>query len=233
MKAVKQGFETVDWAVPLNGQEALTIGLHASESTPAGMVWVPGITELGTSQTNPAAAPQKASGFWLDRYEVTNREFKEFVDKGGYQNREYWKEPFVKEGGPLTWEQAMAEFRDATGRPGPFTWQLGNYNEGEADFPVGGISWYEAAAYAEFAGKSLPSVYHWYRAADVGSPLADILSFSNFAGKGPAPRGTYQGLGRFGNYDMAGNVQEWVSNAADDRRYCSAARGTRPRISSD
>ena len=87
---------------------------------------------------------------------MTNREFKEFVDKGGYQRREYWKHAFTKEGKALTWEQAMAEFRDATGRPAPAAWQLGTYKEGQADFPVGGVSRYKAAAYAEFAGKSLP-----------------------------------------------------------------------------
>ena len=220
VRAVKQGFETVEWAVLLGHifQEVLTIELHATESTPAGMVWVPGITALGTSQTIPANAPDKTSAFWLDRNEVTNREFKEFVDKRGYEKREYWKEPFVKEGKALTWEQAMAEFRDPTGRRGPAAWQFGSYKEGEADFPVGGVSWYEAAAYAEFAGKSLPTVYHWYRAAAIG-PVSDILNFSNFAGRGPARTEMYRGLGRFGNYDMAGNVQEWVSNAAGQLRY--------------
>ena len=208
IRAVKPGFEPVEWAVPLgsNLTRALTIELHTTESTPAGMVWVPGITELGPIQTNPASAPEKTSAFWLDRNEVTNREFKEFVDKGGYQRREYWKHAFTKEGKALTWEQAMAEFRDATGRPAPAAWQLGTYKEGQADFPVGGVSWYEAAAYAEFAGKSLPTVYHWFRAAAIG-PLSDILNFSNFAGQGPAQAATNRGLGRFGTYDMAGNLQ--------------------------
>src|SRR4030095_1299203 len=97
---------------------------------------------------------------------VTNRQFKEFLDRGGYRTRDYWKHPFVNERRTLTWEQAMAEFRDATGRPGPATWQLGTYPDGRADFPVNGVSWYEAAAYAEFAGKSLPTVDHWFRAAN-------------------------------------------------------------------
>jgi pimeloyl-ACP methyl ester carboxylesterase len=80
------------------------------------------------------------------------------------------------------------------------------------------VSWYEAAAYAAFAGKSLPTMYHWYRAANLGR-FADILTVSNFSGKGPAPVGSHKGLGPFGTYDMAGNVKEWCSNETDNRRF--------------
>ena len=76
------------------------------------------------------------------------------------------------------------------------------------------MSWYEAAAYAAFAGKSLPTIYHWYRAAGLGR-FADILTVSNFSGKGPAPVGSYGGLGPFGTYDMAGNVKEWCWTETD------------------
>jgi len=62
----------------------------------------------------------------VDKFEVTNRQFKEFADAGGYQKRDYWKEPFVKDGKSLTWEQAMAEFHNTTGRPGPSTWEAGS-----------------------------------------------------------------------------------------------------------
>ena len=89
--------------------------------------------------------------FWMDRYEVTNREFKRFVDAGGYRERKYWKESF----------DLAERLRDKTGRPGPATWELGTFPEGQADYPVSGVSWYEAAAYAEFAGKRLPTVFHW------------------------------------------------------------------------
>jgi len=135
------------------------------------------------------------------------------VDHGGYQKREYWKEPFRSGGRLLTWEQAMSQFRDATGRPGPSTWRLSDYPEGQADFPVGGVSWYEAAAYAEFAGKSLPTFYHWAYAGDTG-PFSDAVNLGNFSGLGPAAGGKYRSLGPFGTLDMAGNVQEWVHNAS-------------------
>src|SRR5712671_5691533 len=123
--------------------------------------------------------------FLIDRFEVTNREFKAFVDQGGYRKRDYWRQPFVEGARSVPWQEAVERFRDATRRPGPATWTSGTYPAGQADFPVGGVSWYEAAAYAVFAGKSLPTIYHWYRAADLGR-FADILAVSNFSGKSVA-----------------------------------------------
>jgi hypothetical protein len=177
------------------------------------MVRVPG----GSFQYR-GSQPVTLAGYWLDKYEVTNRQFKEFVDRGGYQKKDHWKEPFVREGRTLSWEEAMAEFKDSTGRPGPSTWELGAYPEGHGDYPVNGVSWYEAAAYAAFAGKSLPTIYHWYNAAGIGI-FSDILKLSNFDGKGPTPAGSHRGLTPWGAYDMAGNVKEWCWNAAGDRRH--------------
>jgi eukaryotic-like serine/threonine-protein kinase len=167
--------------------------------------------------------------FDMDRFEVTNREYQKFVDEGGYQKREYWKEKFIKDGTELSWEQAMDLFRDPTGRPGPSTWQAGHSPEGQAEFPVSGVSWYEASAYAAFVGKSLPALGEWFKAAP-----ADTARYtsnqSNFGGRGAVPVGTSHAVGPYGTYDLTGNVREWCLNSVDgDNRFIlGGAWGTQP-----
>jgi cephalosporin-C deacetylase-like acetyl esterase/predicted Ser/Thr protein kinase len=196
----------------------LNFVLTKAEDIPAGMVRVPG----GSSSLDIAGMDYlkevALQDYWIGRYEVTNREFKRFLDAGGYTNPQYWKELLVKDGRTLSWQEAMLQFRDKTGRPGPAGWELGDYPEGQADYPVTGVSWYEATAYAQFEGKSLPTVYHWDKAAGTWA-LDWIGQLSNFSGRGLAAVGTYQGVGPFGTYDMAGNAKEWCSNAGWNRRY--------------
>jgi serine/threonine protein kinase/formylglycine-generating enzyme required for sulfatase activity/dienelactone hydrolase len=188
------------------------------DEQPEGMVRVPGgeltIGIPGLFDREPVVL----GGFLIDRYEVTNRAYKAFVDAGGYRNAGYWTDAFVREGRILRFEDAVQEFVDATGRPGPATWLVGDYPDGQAENPVVGISWFEASAYARYAGKELPTLYHWHRAAGAAM-AAQLLSLSNFGSGGLAPVGTFQGMGPFGTYDMAGNAKEWVWNAAGERRY--------------
>jgi eukaryotic-like serine/threonine-protein kinase len=61
----------------------------------------------------------------MDKYEVTNREFKKFVERGGYKKPEFWKERFVRGSSLLGFDEAMNGFLDRTGRAGPTTWELG------------------------------------------------------------------------------------------------------------
>jgi serine/threonine protein kinase/pimeloyl-ACP methyl ester carboxylesterase len=154
--------------------------------------------------------------FWIDRFEVTNRQFKSFVDQGGYRRKEFWENRFEKGGRALSWEEAMDLFRDSTGRPGPAAWAAGSYGDGQDEFPVSGVSWYEAAAFAKFAGKSLPTIYHWTRASGRGALAEEIIPRSNLGGTGLARVGQYRGLGPSGTCDMAGNVKEWCWNSAGD-----------------
>jgi formylglycine-generating enzyme required for sulfatase activity/dienelactone hydrolase len=211
-KFVKPGFAETTLASPTWGS-VVPARLAPDGQVPDGMVLVPGADSLmGTIGIAPVPGP--GDPYFIDRHEVTNRQFKEFVDQGGYQKREYWKAPFQRDGKPVSWEDAMAAFRDATGRPGPSTWEGGTYPAGRDDFPVTGVSWYEAAAYAEFAGKSLPTLAHWYLAADIRMTSL-LIPVSNFSAKGLASVGSYQSIGPFGTYDMAGNAQEWALNEAD------------------
>ena len=209
-RVVKPGYETFEGGGPGGAAGDVRFALAATGTVPENMVRVPGGPLPGGDGRIP--------DFSIDRFEVTNKAFKQFVDAGGYRDRVHWEHPFVKGGRTLSFAEAMAEFRDATGRPGPSTWELGNYPDGKEDFPVGGVSWYEAAAYAKFAGRSLPTVHHWRLAASQ-SVHSQILNWSNFTGKTPARVGEFVGLGPFGTYDMAGNVKEWCTNEVADRRY--------------
>ncbi|MDQ2946430.1 MAG: SUMF1/EgtB/PvdO family nonheme iron enzyme, partial [Acidobacteriota bacterium] len=199
------GYRTQEFAEPSIQKPDIRFALQTEAGGPADMVFVPAGVTYGPK---PVSVPE----FWLDQFEVTNRKYQEFVNAGGYRRREFWQEPFVRDGVNITWEQAMAVFRDQTGKLGPATWELGNYPEGRADFPVTGVSWYEAAAYARYAGKSLPTYRHWQRAARTEWLYADAILVSNFSGKGLAPVGSYHGLDRFGTYDLAGNCKEWIWN---------------------
>jgi formylglycine-generating enzyme required for sulfatase activity/pimeloyl-ACP methyl ester carboxylesterase len=191
--------------------------LDAQMAAPEGMVyangggWADFITFVGL------VSASHMPPYYIDRYEVTNRQYQEFVDKGGYEKREYWTTPFTKDGQELNWEDAKALFRDASGRAGPSTWQGGHYPEGQAEYPVSGVSWYEASAYAAFAGKSLPTFSQWFAAAptDVGGYT---IRESNISTSKLAPVGEFKGLGQYGTYDMAGNVSEWAQNSGGNNR---------------
>jgi len=177
------------------------------EAVPAGgfPLFLPGLDHM---PTEPTAA------FLMDRHPVTNRQFKQFLDDGGYAREEFWREPFLSGDRTLAWKEAMAFLIDAVGQPGPAGWEMGSFPAGEDDHPVSGVSWYEAAAFAAWAGKSLPTVFHWSRVAFTNTS-GQIAPLANFSGRGTVPVGHTRSVNRFGVHDLAGNVREWILNPID------------------
>lgn len=189
----------------------MRIEVDSSLSAPAGMVYAPGWTWFNLVSFVGWVGPFKLPPFYIDRFEVTNQEYQRFVNAGGYQHPEYWNEKFADGDRELSWSYAMERLRDSTGRPGPSTWKGGHFPEGQGNYPVGGVSWYEAAAYAKWAGKSLPAFAQWYYAAPP-EMARYAVKISNISHDQISPVGAFKGVGPFGTYDMAGNVKEWVAN---------------------
>ncbi|MFC1639804.1 protein kinase [Gemmatimonadota bacterium] len=171
--------------------------------------------------------PVALADYFMGAYEVTNREYKDFIDAGGYRNRDLWEHPFIRDDTELPWQAAVSEFVDQTGRPGPSTWVGGTYPTGQEDYPVGGVGWYEAAAYARFAGASLPTVLHWVNAA-AAHFAAQIVPHSNFGGSNTAAVGQASTINPWGLYDIAGNVREWCFNPRGGDRFMLGGGVTDP-----
>ncbi len=201
--------------------------LAEASKVPPGMVFVEGGAYRLLSYYRPSDRVVELRDFFIDRYEVTNREFEQFVRDGGYRRHELWKHPFVDGGKALSFDQALARFRDTTGLPGPRGWSGGAPPVGRENHPVTNVTWYEAAAFAEWKGKKLPTIYQWEKAGRhptvtsaanfypwglVGEGV-DATERSNFLGHGTMPVDTMPfGASPFGAHHMAGNVSEWCRN---------------------
>ena len=170
------------------------------------MVWVYG------NQDQAGKGTKILQEFWIDRFEVSNADYQEFVDAGAYENSDFWSSvDFRKDDKEMKWSEAMERFRDQTGHAGPATWKGGTYPLNRGNYPVSGVSWYEAKAYAAYRSKALPTMHHWKWAASTDQPGVDA-SQGNFASRAPMRCGESLGIGRFDARDMAGNVSEWCWN---------------------
>lgn len=215
----KTGYQTIEFATPPLFRSTRPIVAHlaldALGSLPENMVRIPKSTTdvevVGLEKYGPKQVPE----FLVDKFEVTNRQFKAFVDAGGYANPAYWTVPIVYGGKTIPLDIARKKFTDRTGQPGPATWEAGSYPDGTENHPVTGVSWYEAAAYAAFVHKELPTVFHWAVVADT-SRSEYLLPLSNFNGKSTTPVGSLLGFSSYGVYDIAGNAREWTFNPSSD-----------------
>ena len=159
---------------------------------------IPGGTFLMGSEAETETQPVhsvRLDAFYLDVHEVTNAQYVAFCQATGRVLPEFW---------------GSRRFRSGLDFP---------------DHPVVGVSWYDATAYAEWAGKRLPTEAEWEYAARGGLvgkafPTGDVLepTHSNHASTTPRKVGRFPANG-FGLHDMAGNVWEWVADAYDATYY--------------
>lgn len=224
MEIRKKGYQTIEYAGPHNYRrlwsDSVKLTLDKEGSLPANMVRIPAkkasMEIVGLEQNSG----KEVAEFLMDKYEVSNKQFKAFMDAGGYSNKNFWNNPIYTNEQEISLDKALKLFTDKTGRSGPANWEAGIYPDGQESFPVTGISWYEAAAFAVYAQKQLPTVFHWSVVAET-SRTQFISAFSNFNGKAAAAVGTNIGSSTFGIYDIAGNAREWCQNENEnkDQRY--------------
>ena len=208
-----------------------------------GMIRIPvGAFVMGHDDA-PDACPQhdvEISAFWIDEHEVTNRQFAEFVAQTRYlTTAEQVGEGYVFQAGQNTWIAVPgADWKHPTGPSSTIT--------GRDAEPVVQVSWFDAAAYAQWAGKRLPTEAEWEFAARGG--LADAVypwgtvekkagrskanywqgrfPFANLLEDGfayRAPIGSFEANG-YELYDMAGNVWEWCEDWYAPDTYSLAQR---------
>jgi cephalosporin-C deacetylase-like acetyl esterase len=194
--------------------EHINFLLHREGSFANDMVFIPSSEASQGYLWHGTRTIPSIPAFLIDKYEVTNRQFKQFIDSDGYKKPEYWQEEFIKDGKSLNWSDAVQQFRDQTGHYGPADWKDGTYPTGKGNYPVGGISWYEASAYARFQDKYLPTIFHWLLATGANDFPIRVSPLSNF-GDGPTPVGNHGVMSKFGLYDGAGNVREWCYNSLE------------------
>ena len=188
---------------------------------PEGMVLIPaGEFQMGSNAPEAYDDEQPVhtvyvDAFFMDKYEVTNLDYKEFV-----RANPHWGK-----------DQIDRRFDDRTGRYLKH-WNGNDYPGGEANRPVMWVSWYAAVAYAKWVEKRLPTEAEWEYAARGGLsgkvyPWGDVIDSgkANYARNtgGTAAVGEYPPNG-YGLYDMTGNVSEWCLDEYNEDFYSSSPR---------
>ena len=191
--------------------------------TPEGMVLIPAGTFQMGSEDEDANFDERPvhtvhlDAFYMDKYEVTNAQFKAFVDANPDWQKDRIDDRFHD------WDYLHL-------------WNGNNYPVGKADHPVVYVSWYAAMAYAQWAGKRLPTEAEWEyaargRLAGKKYPWGDTITaadanYDENAGDS-TPVGNYPPNGD-GLYDMAGNVWEWCLDAWDADFYAVSDNSRNP-----
>ena len=185
------------------------LGREALVRIPEGPFWIGSPEGEGEDREHPQHEVPLAE-FYLMWAPVTNAQYRLFVEDGGYEEGEWWTE-------------AGWEAKEKNGWSEPRYWGDGRWNRPEQ--PVVGVSWYEALAFAHWAGGTLPSEAEWEKAAswdpEAGRkrryPWGDEWDATrcNTIEEGlrrTTPVGQYspRGDSAYGLVDMAGNVWEWT-----------------------
>ncbi len=163
--------------------------------------------------------------FYMDKYPVTNAQFKAFIDENPQ-----WRKPLKwYESGKIDTANILREFHDGEYLK---NWNKNDYPRGEDQHPATWVSWYAAMAYSQWMGKRLPTEAEWEKAArggligekyPWGSTIdASYLNYDAYIGKtttvGKYPPNNY------GLYDMIGNVYEWCLDAWNKNFYMQSPR---------
>jgi iron(II)-dependent oxidoreductase len=194
--------------------DAAAIGLPAEVHVPAGPFLMGADDDAWAYDNERPAHVVDVASFWIDTFPVTNRQYQEFIDDGGYGSSRWWT--------PEGWDwrqEAGLEHPEFWRREGPRSWsrvRFGWVEEVSPDEPVQHVCWYEADAYARWVGKRLPTEVEWEKAAlGAGSTEAPTHAQANLGGRlyRPAPIGSYpQGASRWSVHQLIGDVWEWTSS---------------------
>ena len=167
----------------------------------------------------------EVGAFWMDTVPVTNGAYAQFVESGGYHEPRWWDE----EG--WAWRrEASVEHPQFWHREGPSSWSRTRFGWREdlpLDEPVQHVCWHEAAAYARWRGRRLPTEAEWEKAASWDPargrkrryPWGDEPPTHERANLGqrlfrPAPVGAYPaGASAYGCHQMLGDVWEWTASS--------------------